>query len=93
MRAQERDSVSPGKQEGGSEDNWEWEESPDALCAYGILASILAFGTTPFASSLRYGELFYFVGLAATTIYIGAHRSLGAKARQQITFKEVRDGV
>lgn len=71
--------------------NWRWEESSDAMCTYGIFASILVFGATPFASSLRYGELLYFVGLAATTIYIGAHRSLGAKARQQISFKEVWD--
>lgn len=31
-----------------------------------------------------------FIGLAVCTIYIGAHRALTTKARQQISIKEVR---
>ena len=33
-------------------------------------------------------DLPYFWGLASMTIYIGAHRGLNAKQRQQISIKE-----
>lgn len=36
----------------------------------------------------RFADLPYFWGLASMTIYIGAHRALNAKQRQQISIKE-----
>ncbi len=36
----------------------------------------------------RFADLPYFWGLASMTIYIGAHRGLNAKQRQQISIKE-----
>ena len=68
---------------------WQWEESPDALRAYAAFLAILAVGTLPQLASYKLADLPYFIGLAATTIYIGAHRGLNAKQRQQISFKEV----
>lgn len=38
----------------------------------------------------RYVDLPYFIGLAVCTIYIGAHKGLTTRQRQQITMKEVR---
>ncbi|GMH33353.1 hypothetical protein BSKO_01187 [Bryopsis sp. KO-2023] len=67
---------------------WLWEDSQDAVVAYGVLFGLIALGMTPVLPTIKFGELFYFMGLATTTIYIGAHRSLGAKQRQQITVKE-----
>lgn len=68
---------------------WKWEESKDAVYAYGSLLAILGLGLTPGIANFSLSPLFYFVGLATLTIYIGAHRSLGAKERQQLTIKEV----
>jgi hypothetical protein len=36
----------------------------------------------------RYADLPYFIGLAAMTIYVGAHRGLNSRQRQQISIKE-----
>lgn len=69
---------------------WKWEESKDAVYAYGALLGVLGLGLTPGLASFKLSPLFYFVGLATITIYIGAHRSLGARERQQLTMKEVR---
>ena len=41
----------------------------------------------------RYIDLVYFLGLASMTIYIGAHRGLGVKLREQIGLKEVRGSI
>ena len=38
---------------------------------------------------LRFADMPYFVGLATMTIYIGAHRGLTTKLRQQISLREV----
>ena len=40
---------------------------------------------------IKYADLPYFIGLASMTIYIGAHRGLCTKVRQQISIKEVRN--
>jgi hypothetical protein len=121
---------------------WKWEDSDDALVAYGTLAAILAVGTLPALHSKAWAgarapraqrwaaprlgppraaehrrrgsptalpppppasplpppdtpapqkpDLPYFIGLAVTTLYIGAHRAVTANMRQQISFKEVR---
>lgn len=34
-------------------------------------------------------DLIYFLGLAVLTTYIGAHRGLTSKSRQQMSFREV----
>jgi hypothetical protein len=36
----------------------------------------------------KYADLPYFLSLAAMTIYIGAHRGLNSRQRQQISIKE-----
>ncbi|KAF5836765.1 signal peptide peptidase-like protein [Dunaliella salina] len=73
---------------------WKWEESQDAGVAYGTLTAVLALGAVstlgsesgpPGSSQL---DLFYFVSLAVCTHYIGAHRSLSAPNRAQISIKE-----
>lgn len=40
--------------------------------------------------SVQYADLPYFVGLATLTIYIGAHRGLTQRIRQQISLREVQ---
>ncbi|KAG2490650.1 hypothetical protein HYH03_011040 [Edaphochlamys debaryana] len=67
---------------------WKWEESWDAVTAYGALASILALGTADFLHTSKAADLPYFVGIAVCTIYVGAHRALTTSQRQQITLKE-----
>ena len=41
------------------------------------------------AQAVRFTDLPYFVGLATMTIYIGAHRGLTMRLRQQISLREV----
>lgn len=36
----------------------------------------------------RYADLPYFIGLASMTIYVGAHRGLNSRQRQQISLRE-----
>jgi len=69
---------------------WKWEESKDALVAYGVLAGVLGAGAlnTSLLRSDNSSDLFYFVALAVTTQYIGAHRGLTTQQRQQISIKE-----
>ncbi|KAG2447563.1 hypothetical protein HYH02_007487 [Chlamydomonas schloesseri] len=67
---------------------WRWEESEDAVKAYGALAGLLALGTVTPLHSTQLADLPYFIGLAVCTIYIGAHRGLTTRQRQQITLKE-----
>lgn len=46
---------------------WKWEESPDALVAYGVLAGVLLLGAVP-NDALRSGngvELLYFISLVS----------------------------
>lgn len=49
----------------------------------------MALGQVPALRQVRYVDLPYFIGLASMTIYIGAHRGLCTKVRQQISIKEV----
>ena len=39
---------------------------------------------------VHYADLPYFVGLATVTIYIGAHRGLSSRNRQQLSMQQVR---
>ncbi|KAG2425833.1 hypothetical protein HXX76_013458 [Chlamydomonas incerta] len=71
-----------------ADDAWRWEESEDAVKAYGALAGLLALGTVTPLHSTQLADLPYFIGLAVCTIYIGAHRGLTTRQRQQITLKE-----
>ena len=73
----------------GSISAWEWKNSEDALKAYTALLGFLALGQIPAMRHVKYADLPYFIGLATMTIYIGAHRGLCTKVRQQITIKEV----
>lgn len=68
---------------------WRWDESQDALRAYAVFLGILGAGLLPQAANNQLADLPYFISLAVTTIYIGAHKGLNAKQRQQISFKEV----
>lgn len=42
----------------------------------------------PVPQDNKFADLPYFVGLAAMTIYVGAHRGLNSRQRQQISIKE-----
>lgn len=59
--------------------------------AHLVFLGILTLGALPQAYDLlgRDADLPYFIGLAVCTIYIGAHRGLNARQRQQINLKEV----
>ncbi|GIL71574.1 hypothetical protein Vretifemale_2115, partial [Volvox reticuliferus] len=67
---------------------WHWEESDDAVRAYSSLVMLLALGNLPVLHGTKLADLPYFVGLALVTIYIGAHRGLTTRQRQQISIKE-----
>lgn len=69
-------------------DAWRWEESDDARRTYGVFLAILLLGAQPWFQTGKSGDLFYFISLAVTTIYIGAHKGLNAKHRQSINLKE-----
>ncbi|GFR42654.1 hypothetical protein Agub_g3591, partial [Astrephomene gubernaculifera] len=71
----------------GSTD-WRWEASDDAVRAYGSLVALLLAGSLPVFHSAKMADVPYFVGLALTTIYIGAHKGLTTRQRQQISLKE-----
>ncbi|BDA44066.1 probable minor histocompatibility antigen H13 [Coccomyxa sp. Obi] len=83
--AQNGSSFSSGAQ---TESNWQWTESDDALRTYLIFFGFLLAGELPFLRDIRFADLPYFVGLATITIYIGAHRGLTNKIRQQISLRE-----
>ena len=72
---------------------WEWKNSGDAVKAYTALLGFLALGQIPALRTVKFADLPYFIGLASMTIYIGAHRGLCTKVRQQITIKEVQNAV
>ncbi|GLI59228.1 hypothetical protein VaNZ11_001072 [Volvox africanus] len=78
--------VSGGK--GVKDHSWRWEESDDAVRAYSSLVILLALGNLPVLHATKLADLPYFVGLALVTIYIGAHRGLTTRQRQQISIKE-----
>ena len=75
----------PGSQESLG---WRWDGSPDALKTYAVFLAVLGIGAMPSIQSLEYADLFYFISLALSTIYIGAHRGLSSKQRQEINFRE-----
>lgn len=75
-----------------SQPAWEWKNSEDAVKAYTALLGFLALGQIPALRTVKFADLPYFIGLASMTIYIGAHRGLCTKVRQQITIKEVCRG-
>ena len=66
-------------------DEWKWEETGDAVLAYGALVVTLLIGQSGFLGQFKGGDLPYFVSLAACTIYVGSHRALTSKARQNIS--------
>jgi minor histocompatibility antigen H13 len=75
---------------------WNWEESADAPRAYGALLAVLLSGKLLGAGvvvhsanpSSSFLDLPYFIGLALCVVYIGAHRGLTTKQRQQMSLKE-----
>jgi minor histocompatibility antigen H13 len=67
---------------------WRWEDSSDAVKTYGVFLGVLAAGTLPALQGSKLGDLPYFISLAICTIYIGAHRGLNFKQRQQINLRE-----
>ncbi|DBA92291.1 hypothetical protein WJX79_003930 [Trebouxia sp. C0005] len=71
-----------------AQSSWKWENSQDAVKAYTALLGFLALGQIPALRHVRFVDLPYFIGLASMTIYIGAHRGLCTKVRQQISIKE-----
>ncbi|KAL4527148.1 hypothetical protein Ndes2437A_g02327 [Nannochloris sp. 'desiccata'] len=67
---------------------WRWEDSTDAVKTYGVFLGVLAAGTLPALQGNKLADLPYFISLAICTIYIGAHRGLNFKQRQQINLRE-----
>lgn len=57
--------------------------------AYGALWALLGVGMLPALRGHSIVDLPYFIGLAAVTIYIGAHRGLNSKQRQTISLEQV----
>jgi hypothetical protein len=54
------------------------------------MAPAAAAGAAAAAAAVAAADLPYFLGLGVLTVYIGAHRGLTSKSRQQLTVKEVR---
>ena len=77
----------PGSHSGELLKLWRWEDDEDALLVYGLFFSTLLAGAQPAVQLWAWADLPYFVALASTTIYIGAHRGLNAK-QQQISLKQ-----
>eukprot|EP00884_Botryococcus_braunii_P012309 jgi/Botrbrau1/21079/Bobra.0144s0077.1 len=69
-------------------ESWRWEDSADAFAAYTALFVVLGLGAIPALQGIRLADLPYFILLAALSIYIGAHRGLTMKIRQQISMRE-----
>ncbi|GAX72854.1 hypothetical protein CEUSTIGMA_g309.t1 [Chlamydomonas eustigma] len=69
-------------------DGWKWEDSDDSVLAYGVLIALLLAGNIPGLPKSQLADVPYFIGLAVTTVYIGAHRSLTTTQRQMISIKE-----
>jgi minor histocompatibility antigen H13 len=67
---------------------WRWEDSTDAVKTYGVFLAVLLAGTIPALQGNKIADLPYFISLAICTIYIGAHRGLNFKQRQQINLRE-----
>ncbi len=57
--------------------------------AYAAFFGLLGFGLLPLQGQTRLADLPYFLGLAAVTIYIGAHKGLNSKQRQTISLEQV----
>ncbi|CAK0737011.1 hypothetical protein CVIRNUC_000840 [Coccomyxa viridis] len=72
----------------GQEAPWRWVESADALRTYLVFFGILLAGELPLLKGVQYADLPYFVGLATLTIYIGAHRGLSSRNRQQLSMQQ-----
>jgi len=66
-------------------EEWKWEETGDAVLAYGALVGTLLVGQSGLLGQFKGGDLPYFVSLAVCTIYVGSHRALTSKARQNIS--------
>jgi minor histocompatibility antigen H13 len=71
-----------------AEEPWRWERTGDAVRAYAVFGAVLALGALPAAQDWRDASLAYFSALAATTIYLGAHRGLNQPQRQEIGLKQ-----
>jgi minor histocompatibility antigen H13 len=69
-------------------ESWQWDGSPDALRTYAVFLGVLGIGAIPTLESFKYADLVYFISLALSTIYIGAHRGLNSRQRQEIDFRE-----
>ena len=67
---------------------WRWEESQDAVLTYGTFVGVLAAGLLPAAQANKLADVPYFIALAVITIYMGAHRGLNARQRQQINLQQ-----
>ncbi|KXZ51676.1 PSL3 protein [Gonium pectorale] len=61
---------------GSSDDAWRWEESADAVLAYGALVGLLALGNVPALQGAKLADLPYFVGLAGILAPVLASVSL-----------------
>lgn len=58
--------------------------------AYSTLWALLGFGMLPALRGHSIVDPPYFIGLAAVTIYIGAHRGLNSKQLQTISLEQAR---
>lgn len=67
----------------------DWDSSDDVLRAYAAFFGILCLGAVPGVNQVNdWADLPYFVALAVLSIYIGAHRGLSSKQRQQLRVQE-----
>lgn len=67
---------------------WKWSNSGEATRTYIVFSAVLLLGLLPAVQESRVGDLFYFISLAVTTIWMGAHKGLNSKERQEISLKQ-----
>jgi len=60
--------------------------SADMVGPHDMTSYYLSFSSK---QGVQFADLPYFVGLATLTIYIGAHRGLSARNRQQLSMQQV----
>lgn len=86
--AREALSSQSASEKGQVRPTWRWDDSPDALRTYLLFFGVLGMGALPELQTFKWADLPYFISLAVCTIYIGAHRGLNARQRQEINLRE-----
>eukprot|EP00775_Hariotina_reticulata_P010035 gene10035-10191_t len=65
-----------------------WEKTEGGTQAYGALFLWLLLGNVTALQQWHAADFIYFVGLAVLTVYIGAHKGLTSRSKQQLQLRE-----